>query len=459
MNTKYVSEALIGFLAIGFLAASFVFKFSPEVTFLAEFQILALGIVSWRLRASDRETKDEVVSTLSNEHGKLKSYISSNETSKGAIQSMYDVLGGQSGELHQAAWHRVNACVADLEKINSGIVPLDEASYYQEIISRMQSTQDGEEVLAVNTIDERRWTEEPRQRNYGTANRKALSRGAKVSRVFVFDKGDPDQSKARAYAAIAKLDEINDSSDTSIVWRQDLSANSYLLEDWVLFKSSPPALYIAQADPVDRTRVRRADKVTNPDQIHEYQNRFAKLLSFRSSLGLPSGGGAKTGASNRDNEVTEINPAGSAFPAPGEVMSALYLEHNVVTCEEASRAKGLPLSSELKSLIVTTSLGNVIVHVPGDREVSLRSIKDGLKVEEAHLASEDTLSEVGVRPGTVCPILEPCWSLPHLVDERVLSSDIVTTNNGSLNGYFVFDPTVLLESYSVTRGMFCDDSK
>jgi len=59
---------------------------------------------------------------------------------------------------------------------------------------------------------------------------------------------------------------------------------------------------------------------------------------------------------------------------------------------------------------------------------------------------------MGVGRGTVCAVLEPVWSLPHLIDPSVLRLPYVTTNNGTPTGYYKFDPQILLraETASVT---------
>jgi hypothetical protein len=76
--------------------------------------------------------------------------------------------------------------------------------------------------------------------------------------------------------------------------------------------------------------------------------------------------------------------------------------------------------------------------------ISLRRVKDVLETEQAKLASPETLSDIGLSPGTVSAILEPVWSLPHLIDRAVLALEFVTTNNRTKTGYFRFDPKVLL---------------
>jgi hypothetical protein len=55
----------------------------------------------------------------------------------------------------------------------------------------------------------------------------------------------------------------------------------------------------------------------------------------------------------------------------------------------------------------------------------------------------------GVRTQPVSALLDPVWSMPHLVSRRLLTMSKVMTNNGTLIGYFEFDPAVLAEATDV----------
>jgi hypothetical protein len=50
----------------------------------------------------------------------------------------------------------------------------------------------------------------------------------------------------------------------------------------------------------------------------------------------------------------------------------------------------------------------------------------------------------------VSAVLNPVWSLPHLIDRGVMDVDVLTTNNGTVTGYFRFNPEVLLQAPSTT---------
>jgi prolyl-tRNA editing enzyme YbaK/EbsC (Cys-tRNA(Pro) deacylase) len=148
-----------------------------------------------------------------------------------------------------------------------------------------------------------------------------------------------------------------------------------------------------------------------------------------------------------DNVKTEPSP-------PGLILPVYDLDREVVSCEQAAAAKSIPLENELKTILVDTTLGLRAVHVRGNARVSLRAVKRALNCEQAFVASLDRLLALGLEPGTVCPVLNPVWSLPHLLSESVLTLEFVSTNNGSHSSYYRFSPRVLLSARRVLTGTF-----
>ncbi|MDR0437124.1 MAG: YbaK/EbsC family protein [Bacteroidales bacterium] len=137
-------------------------------------------------------------------------------------------------------------------------------------------------------------------------------------------------------------------------------------------------------------------------------------------------------------------------------MKTFSLGRPVVSCKEAADAKGIPLSNELKTLILDTSDGLYALHIRGDKKANLRSIKKILNTDEACLASEETLEELRVVAGTVTPYLRQIWNLPQLLSCEVLLCEFVSTNAGVRDKYIIFDPS-LLTAHSNTRiGCFYD---
>ena len=135
------------------------------------------------------------------------------------------------------------------------------------------------------------------------------------------------------------------------------------------------------------------------------------------------------------------------------------LERPVVTCEEAARAKGIPLENELKTLLLETSNGLVAVELPGDAYASLRKIKDFLNVKKAYMATPETLAKLKLEPGTISTVHAPIWDMLHLVSKRLLKIDEVSTNSGNKDGYYRFKPSILLKAKNVKIGDFENEKK
>lgn len=130
------------------------------------------------------------------------------------------------------------------------------------------------------------------------------------------------------------------------------------------------------------------------------------------------------------------------------------LNHQVVSCKEAATAKGIPLVNELKSLILETSKGLYIVHIPGNRYLDLRKIKKFLNIKSACLASKEVLASLGMQPGTVTPFDKNIWNLTHLASEEIFDLKFVSTNNGNLDEYISFMPNLLLKIPNIYVGNF-----
>lgn len=341
-----------------------------------------------------------------------------------------------------------------LKNIRRGRVPLVEAQYYTRIIQRMRSSDRSTKIIATNSIDERRWSDDPRQLNYMDANKKALDRGASISRVFIINKvGLSNPAYKDALEEIAK--QIQDERmDVKVVWLDDLPKEERLVEDWVLFDDSNPEVFHAFPDNVDTTRVDRADLVTEPSLIHQYRSKYEKLMTyavsrevfFASIKGILNADSPSSIKSESDDD-----PSGNA---PGLHLKAHHLEEPVVTCEEAAAAKNILLKQELKTILLDTDIGVVAVHVQGNHRVSLRKVKKLLQVEQARQAGRDTLDHLGLIPGTVCPVREPVWSLKSLLDARVLNNEFMSSNKGTLTTYIFFSPNCLLDAPDVTVGDF-----
>ena len=134
------------------------------------------------------------------------------------------------------------------------------------------------------------------------------------------------------------------------------------------------------------------------------------------------------------------------------------LTRSVITCEEAADAKGIPLARELKSLLVSTSQGVLLVHLRGTDRLSLRKLKRTLGLQEAYLAPAKILASMGLGPGCICPLLPSLWELPQVVDQGVLVIGILSTNAGRPDHYVFLSPEDLLAAPKVTTADVADRS-
>ncbi|MBS2532727.1 YbaK/EbsC family protein [Catenulispora sp. NF23] len=140
--------------------------------------------------------------------------------------------------------------------------------------------------------------------------------------------------------------------------------------------------------------------------------------------------------------------------SPMTWLRVFELPCEVVSCREAANAKGFPLRHELKSLILKTDEGFAVVHLSGSEFLSLRQVKRFLKSDQARLATPHETASLGARPGAVSPFLPNLWRLPHLIDTDLLTLTWVSTNNGTLNSYIVFDPILLSRAETSSTGQF-----
>lgn len=141
------------------------------------------------------------------------------------------------------------------------------------------------------------------------------------------------------------------------------------------------------------------------------------------------------------------------MPPPGLIIPYRHLNRQVWSCKEAAQGRVVELHRVLKTLILETPAGLFAVHLPGDRLLSLRKVKQHLRTE-ARFAPYDRIEALGMGHGTISAVLNPVWSMPHLVSERVFESSEVTTNNGTPSGYYSFSPEVFRSARHISVGDF-----
>jgi hypothetical protein len=125
----------------------------------------------------------------------------------------------------------------------------------------------------------------------------------------------------------------------------------------------------------------------------------------------------------------------------------------VLSCQEAARARGVPLEQELKTLILSVSTFAVAAHITGDKRLNLRAVKQLFHVRDVRFLSRAILGIHGLAAGTVNP-----WNVNfcryNLLCRTVLERPQMTTNNSSLCEGVFFDPHDLLSLPSLVLGLF-----
>jgi predicted nucleotide-binding protein/prolyl-tRNA editing enzyme YbaK/EbsC (Cys-tRNA(Pro) deacylase) len=311
-----------------------------------------------------------------------------------------------------------------------GELLLTPGQYYTSLDNEISQAGPGTEILAVSTISSQIWSNDKDQQNYFTRNIDAAARGATIRRLFVL----PEDLNA----GLESIIRLQDLSGIQVRIADPRHAPLFnALDDIVLFVRSgaTPRIigYVALPAFNNPGRLRGGKVLLDEDECQHQRRAFESSWAW----------------SMRPHELDSWHRISGKRP-PGATMAAAWLGRPVISCEDAASARGIPLCNELKTLIVETSAGLIAAHIPGDRTLSLRAVKEVLETEQASLSSPDNLRSLGLTPGTVSAILDPVWSLPHLIDRAVLGLEFVATNNKTTTGYFRFDPQILITASSYT---------
>ncbi len=313
-----------------------------------------------------------------------------------------------------------------------GEIQLTPGQYYTELENEIRTAAQGTTILAVSTVSSQVWASDRDQQNYFERNLEAVTRGAQIRRLFVLPPGSNVDLVRTIEAQVAAGVHVR-------VTNPEFLAYFNALEDIVVFmnKGQPPIAraYVGLPSFDNPTRIRGGRLILDHRLCQNYVDDFEEAWR----LARPPEKQPVKGTLLR----TRTRP-------PGERMQVHRTSTPVITCTEAAVVRGVPLEKELKTLILNTSSGYMAAHVQGHRRVSLPKLKVALESEQASLASLEELKALGLSPGTVSAVLNPVWSLPHLVDRGVMDVDVLTTNNGTLTGYFMFKPEVLLQAPSAT---------
>lgn len=317
-----------------------------------------------------------------------------------------------------------------------GRIILTPGQYYQALYNEMNLATNDTIIRAVATMTSSFWSEDLDQQHYLKKNLDATKHGADIRRLFIV----PDNQIRDLSPIITQ--QIEGGIEIRIA-RPRILMGDNSLEDMVIFTNSTfdeSRAYIAEPAIDNPRRIRRGRMILDTIEC----NRLIKVFE-RVWYSAPEA---------YQIIKTILDETKTRHVEPYLQLKKHLLDKPVITCNEAAETKGIPLKNELKSILISSPKGLYLLHLPGDSEASLRALKKFLETDEACLASPEQLKSLGLSPGTVCAIKNPCWSMPHLISRRLLELSFISTNDGTLKGFYIFDPSVLLEAVSASIGDF-----
>ena len=312
-----------------------------------------------------------------------------------------------------------------------GEFTLNISDYYNSLFTAVNNAESESYIKAVSILSEEFWEQDPFQARYLKTNIDASNRGVEVRRLFVVNRS----LHSGLWKTIQK--QLDNGIQIKVINSKVFSRFIHL-EDMVLFVSNlDMRSYISNQLFSSSNHIKSANLNLNINYCQQLNVEFDSVWELAESP-----------------KVSFVEKSIQSVEPPGLKMKIYSLDKDVISCEEAAEARGVPLTNELKTLILSTNNGFVAVHIPGDGQISLRAIKTALGVKNAFIAPPEELYKMELSPGTVSAVLDPVWSLPHLISKRVLTQDYVTTNNGTRSQYFKFDPVELLEASEHKIGQF-----
>lgn len=151
-----------------------------------------------------------------------------------------------------------------------------------------------------------------------------------------------------------------------------------------------------------------------------------------------------------------IPPAGPMCPWRDFEIIAIYRHGHVVSCEEAAAARGVPLSYELKSIILRVRQHYVGVHIRGDQKLNSKSVRKALRTKRIRFAKANELADFGLQMGRINPT-NTRFCQTHLVCLSVFDRPFLTTNDGTFEAGVAFSPFDLFTLPFVLVGSFSYD--
>jgi hypothetical protein len=265
-NTKlsvYAPELIGSVVCIGLSASLRFVGVSPDVAWFA-------GIMSVLLPLTVISTKHYFTNVLHD-------LLHQRQERVGRAARIGAILEEVDGLQFLSAQKVVDELLIELEKINKGVISLDTSRYFHEVIDRMNSAPTGAQVYAVNTIDELRWVEDPREVNFLQANLEALGRGVTINRIFVISRTQFFADNPRQRIEILKQQSGHENLRLWIVWKETLIGHELRCRDWVAFDNPSHVLFTDYADPIDHTRVSRGEMILDRTHIATFLSDFSLL--------------------------------------------------------------------------------------------------------------------------------------------------------------------------------------
>jgi hypothetical protein len=262
-NTRiyaYAPEVIGGLVCIALSESLRFIGISSDVAWFA-------GIMSVLLPLTVVSTKHYVTTVL-------HEFLRDRQETIGRAARIGAILGEVDGLQFHNAQKVVDQMLLELEKINKGVISLDPSRYFHEIIDRMKDASAGTHVYAVNTIDELRWVEDPREVNFFQANLDALGRGVTINRIFVISRNKFFTGNPRQRLEILKQQAGQQGLSLWIVWKETLSGHELTYRDSVAFDN---ILFTDYADPIDHTRVSHGEMILNQTHIATFLSDFCVL--------------------------------------------------------------------------------------------------------------------------------------------------------------------------------------
>jgi len=105
----------------------------------------------------------------------------------------------------------------------------------------------------------------------------------------------------------------------------------------------------------------------------------------------------------------------------------------VFTSEEAARERGVRVSQIVKTMLLISGQGQVIVAVlPGHRRLDVKKVKRLTGIKNLRLVDRQTMEQkLGLVVGAIAPVVEQLEEAPLLVDPGVFAEEAVDISSGA----------------------------